>query len=100
MSVQYNTIHNRATQCGPGLYDKVFHGGMYNVHFCVFVHLLTEAVVIFGMWHMLLTTSVAFDSLSDSHSIRISGYPVLTRPASVFVFFVHSYLCQLVFAFL
>ena len=39
--------------------------------------MLTEAVVIFGMWHMLLTTSVAFDSLSDSNSIQsLQGRPL------------------------
>ena len=52
----------------------------------LYVHLLTEAAVIFGMWHMLLTTSVAFDSLSDSNRLQ----SLHVRPLYLYHLFVLS----------
>ena len=36
----------------------------------LYLYLLTEAAVTSGMWHMLLTTSVAFDSLSEYNRLQ------------------------------
>ena len=77
------TLQHSAVQCGLGTYNEVYvyFTYTYNLRIRIHIHhvctMLTEAVVIFGMWHMLLTTSVAFDSLSDSNSIQsLQGRPL------------------------
>ena len=62
MMPEYSTMEYSLVHWCTIWFNKVCSG--------LYVHLLTEAAVIFGMWHMLLTTSVAFDSLSDSNRLQ------------------------------